>query len=97
MLRREGAEWGQRRGGSKEAARRQQGPEDKIWEAKRRKVGAGVGAPARTDSEGVTVRQARGQNVQRPRNGGSHEPKTDDGVRAQVDKSGLLEQVGGEG
>ena len=34
---------GQQQGGSKEAARRQQGPEDEIWEAKRRKVALGWG------------------------------------------------------
>lgn len=31
--------------------RRQQGPEDEIWEAKRRKVGTGVGVPARTETQ----------------------------------------------
>ena len=42
---------GQQQGGSKEAARRQQGPDDEIWEAKRRKVGTGVGVPARTETQ----------------------------------------------
>ena len=41
-VKRRGSRVGQQQGGSKEAARRQQGPEDEIWEAKRRKVGTGV-------------------------------------------------------
>lgn len=42
---------GSSRGGSKEVVRPQQGPEDKIWEAKRSKVGTGVGALARTETQ----------------------------------------------
>lgn len=79
-------------GGSGRAAPRRwrgvAGPEDEMWECKRRKWCWGGGAqPEQTQRElrGAGQRARMFNDPERR----SHEPKTDDGGQAQVDKSGL--------